>query len=136
MTSQQEKSNLLAVSIVVKNDSGNILLRQREKDPDKGKWELFASYPYLDELPLEKAAERILREKAGISKVRSLEFSGKFYDRPGRHPGSACVPLVFIAKVSGDTETLDTTQWFSPEELKELPVALDNKTTLIDLGLL
>ncbi|MFA6601949.1 MAG: NUDIX hydrolase [Candidatus Paceibacterota bacterium] len=130
----KEKSNMLAVSIIITNDEGQVLLRKRVKSPDEGKWELFASYPYLDELPLEKAVKRVLKEKAGIDEVSSLQFSGKFYDESGRHPGQACVPLIFIAKVGKDIVTSEDRKWFSPSEMKNLPMAFDNKTSLEDLG--
>jgi len=130
-----EKSNLLAVSIVVVDEKGNILLRKREKEPDQGKWELFAGYPFLDEMPLTTAVKRILQEKAGLSEVASIEFTGKYYDAPERHPGKPCVPLVFVARVVGDAKAPEAYKWFAPSELKSLPMALDNKTTLIDLGM-
>ncbi len=124
---------MLAVSIVVVSDDGRILLKKREKEPDQGKWELFAGYPYLDELPLEKAVRRILIEKAGIGDVASILFYGKFYDDPGRHPGQVCVPLVFIVNVSKNIVISDNKKWFSMSEIKELPMALDNKATLNEL---
>ena len=126
------KSNLLAVSVVVTDSDGRVLLDRRDKEPDAGKWQLFASYPRLDELPLTNAAERILRE-AGIHEVESITFSGKFYDAPDRHPGKYCVPLVFIARVREAPVTL-TQRWFTRDELKDLPLALDNEQTLTDLG--
>jgi ADP-ribose pyrophosphatase YjhB (NUDIX family) len=128
-----EKSNLLAVSIIVQDESGNILLKKRAKEPDEGKWELFAGYPYLNEMPLEKAIRRILRERAGLSEIESCEFSGKYYDAHGRHPGKACIPLVFKVIVQKSAVTTDTLRWFGPEELESLPMALDNRAALSDL---
>ncbi len=127
-----EKSNLLAVDIVVVDNEKNVLLRKRKKEPDAGKWELFGGYPYLDEQPLEKAAKRILETKAGIKEVDSLEFSGKYYDAPGRHPGAACIPLVFIARIS-NAATTEELQWFSAFEIEELPMGLDNKKIVQDI---
>jgi len=132
----KEKSNMLAVSVVVVNEDGRVLLRKRQKSPDEGKWELFASYPYLDEVPLEKAARRILKEKAGVDGALSITFSGKIYDAPDRHTGSVCVPLAFIARISQDVKVSDKLKWFSAAEIKDLPMALDNKRTLTDLGLM
>jgi ADP-ribose pyrophosphatase YjhB (NUDIX family) len=130
-----EKSNLLAVDVVVHDGGGNILLHQRSKEPDAGKWELFASYPYLSERPLEKAVRRILKEKAGIEKVASIEFSGKFYDDPNRHVGASCIPLVFVAVVNQDAPAKEGTKWFSTSAIGDLPMALDNKQILRDLTL-
>lgn len=126
---------MLAVSIIVKDAAGRILLRRREKEPDAGLWEVFAGYPRLDELPLETAARRILKEKGGMGEVGSLAFTGRFYDAPGRHPGRACVPLAFVAEVAGAPES-EGQRWFSPEEVRELSLALDNKAMLADLGLI
>jgi ADP-ribose pyrophosphatase YjhB (NUDIX family) len=128
----REKSNLLAVSAIVTDGKGNILLKKRMKEPDAGSWELFATYPYLDE-PLEEAVQRVLREKGGIKEIESIEFSSRYYDRPGRHPGKACIPLIFIAQIAPGFESPDTA-WFSRVDLAEIPVALDNRQTLADLG--
>lgn len=130
----REKSNLLAVSVVVVNSDGNVLLRKRLKEPDEGSWELFASYPYIDEMPLVSAAQRILEEKAGITEKASIEFAGRYYDTPGRHPGKACVPIIFKATLAMPFEGTENVRWFTPAELASVPIALDNKTTLSDLG--
>ena len=132
MNTMREKSNLLAVDVVVLDKDKRVLLRTRTKDPDNGKWELFGGYPYLDELPLETAARRILQEKAGIEHVTSLKRVNLYYDNPDRHPGSSCVPLVYVAIVDSGIQLPDGLAWFSLGELETLPIALDNKRILLD----
>lgn len=123
-----EKSNMFAVSVIVSDENGNILLHRREKDPEQGKWELFASYPRLNELPLEKAVQRILKEDAGIEKIVSINFSGKLYDTPDRHPGKVCVPLIYLVSVNQhDVRLSENIKWHTKADIKSLDMAFDNK---------
>ncbi|HLD81972.1 MAG TPA: NUDIX hydrolase [Patescibacteria group bacterium] len=130
---------ILAVAGVVVNTSGKILLRKRTKHIDQGKWQLFAGYVEPGER-LADAMTRILREKADITGVQSIEFSGRYYDDPKRHPGTHCIPLVFRVKVSDDTlqnlKENDNMRWFSAEEARELEYALDNRQILLDMELI
>lgn len=126
---------ILAVAVVILDEAGNILLRQRDKEPDKGKWQYAAGYVEPGERLME-AAQRKLREKFNITKVDSLEFTGKYYDEPNRHPGTYCIPLVFIARVKKtDITVLPNARWFVAQEAAEADMALDNKKILEDLGL-
>lgn len=122
---------MLAIAVVVRNASGDILLRKRQNDPDKGSWEIFAGYPYSDELPLGKAVARILREKAGITEFSDLKSTGKFYDTPDRHMGNVCVPIVFT--VIAESFTNENAQWFKRDEIEGLPMAFDNRGMINDV---
>jgi hypothetical protein len=42
---------------------------------------------------------------------------------------------VFVAKVTQAIEETENQKWFSGSEIKDLPMVLDNKSTLSDLGL-
>ncbi|MDP3999976.1 MAG: NUDIX hydrolase [bacterium] len=125
---------LLAVSSIVVNPDGKVLLRKRTKDPDQGKWELIAGYVNPGER-LTEAVERRLRDKAGIGSTDSIEFTGKYYDDPDRHPDQPCIPLTFVVKTSepggGEENEL---QWFDPSEIDGLEIALDNKQVIRDAG--
>ena len=126
---------ILAVAAIVIDETGNILLRKRTKEPDQGKWEYIAGYVKPGER-LEDTVRRKLKEKVGITEVQSIEFTGKYYDDPNRHPGTYCIPLVFIVRVQQNNVTIaPDTRWFSPTEARELEMALDNKQILQDLDL-
>lgn len=87
-------------------------------------------------MPLTAAAQRILEEKAGITEQATIEFTGRYYDAPGRHPGKACVPFIFKAMLTEPFQETEDVRWFTAAELAAVPIALDNKKTLSDLGLL
>ncbi len=127
--------NILAVSAIVTNPEGKVLLRKRSKDPDAGTWELIAGYVQPGER-LEEAVRRRLREKAGISSADSVEFTGHYYDDPDRHPGQPCIPLTFRVQTSepGGGEGNEV-QWFDPSEIDGLEIALDNRQTIRDAGI-
>ncbi|MEX2209371.1 MAG: NUDIX hydrolase [Patescibacteria group bacterium] len=124
--------SILAVSAIVMNPEGKILLRRRTKEPDAGKWELIAGYVQPGER-LEEAVRRRLREKAGIGLADSIEFTGHYYDDPDWHPGQPCIPLTFRVQTSepggGEGNEL---RWFAPNELDGLELALDNRQAIED----
>mgnify|MGYP000393759777 CR=1 FL=1 len=127
---------MLAVSAVVLNAEGKILLIRRRKEPDQDAWQLIAGGVNGGERLVE-AVKRYLREKVGITETQSIEFTGKYYDDPKRNPGNFCIPFVFKVQVANDVvvSTDREYRWFIKEEIKDLPMALDNKQTLIDLAL-
>lgn len=118
---------ILAVGVILEDSKGNILLRKRLNDPDYGKWELFVSYVEPKET-LKEAVKRTLLQKANyFSKNNGVEFTGKYYDKKNRHPGTNCIPLIFKQKVKReDIELTSRLCWFKKSELKDLRFALDN----------
>lgn len=126
------EGHILAVSAIVTNPEGKVLLRRRTKEPDAGKWELIAGYVQPGER-LEEAVRRRLREKAGIGSVDSVEFTGHYYDDPDRHPGKHCIPLAFVVRASepGGGEGNEV-RWFERKELGDVEIALDNKQAIRD----
>lgn len=127
---------MLAVAVVVLDGDNNILLHPRDKEPDQGKWQYVAGYVQPGER-LKDTAQRKLKEKLNITELDSIEFTGKYYDDLNRHPGTYCIPLLFIARVQRENvSTPEPAQWFTPEEAAELDLALDNKKILADLQLI
>lgn len=129
------EGNILAVSAIVTNPEGKILLRRRTKEPDAGKWELIAGYVRPGER-LEEAVRQRLREKAGIGSADSVEFTGHYYDDPDRHPGKPCIPLTFVVKTneSGGGEGNEL-KWFASDELDDIEIALDNRRVIRDTNI-
>jgi len=123
---------ILAVAAIVTSENGSVLLRRRTKEPDRGKWEIFAGYIEPGERLVE-AVKRKLKEKGAISEVQSVTFTGRYYDEPGRHLGTVCIPFVFSAKVSSSNVLeSENVRWFSPEEVLKLDLALDNTRMVRD----
>lgn len=120
---------MLAIAAVVFDEKQRILLNKRDKDPDKGRWQLFATYVRPGER-LTEAVRRRLRENAGISDIASIEFTGLYSDEPGRHEGTCCIPFIFKAFVDGNTPIAAGCEWFDADKVQDLEMALDNKETL------
>ncbi len=133
---KNNENNLLAVAVICQNEDGDILLRQRAKEPDPGKWQVIAGYVIPGET-LEDSVRRLLKEKVNISQVISIKFTGKYYDNPQRHPGQFCIPLTFLVQVpNSQIKIVQTSSWFEPKLLSHLEFALDNKQMLLDAGIL
>tara|TARA_Y100000310_G_C20520664_1_gene733505 strand:+ start:499 stop:891 length:393 start_codon:yes stop_codon:yes gene_type:complete len=128
---------MLAVACVVINETNDkVLLRVRSGEVDSGKWEIFGSFVKEDEL-VRDAVLRVVLEKAtvlGKEFVKSISFTGDYYDEIDRHPGKRCVPLLFEVVVSeSSVESSDSLKWFEKDDALDLPLALDNEQMLIDV---
>lgn len=126
-SSSQTIPNILSVGAIIKNEKDEILLRIRTKVPDLGKWEIIAGYVDPEET-LKDAVKRVVFKKINVKKLRKIKFTGRYYDKVGRHPNTNCIPFIFSAKLRKKhiLET-DRLRWFSKKEIKELNFALDNK---------
>jgi hypothetical protein len=63
-----------------------------------------------------------------------IQFTGKYYYDPHRHPGSFCIPLLFLVKVPDDVK-LNTDRefkWFTKEEINNFETTLDNKQMILE----
>lgn len=130
---------ILAVAALVTNEQGEILLRKRLKEPDSGAWQIVAGYVEPGER-LEEAVRRETKEKVGVSKLSDIRFTGYYYDQPGRHQDSSCIPLTFTATAAADSvnDPGDGTEptWFAPPAVRDLKLALDDRQKLTDAGLI
>lgn len=125
---------MLASCAIATDGNGNYLLRKRDKEPDKDNWELFATYVQPGETIIQ-SVERRLREDGDIQdkNIKSIQYTGKYYDAPNRHPGTYCTPLSFRVHIE-NKEYKEGTQWFAKDELPKLEMAFDNKKMLQDAG--
>lgn len=131
--SDQGFPKILAVAAVITAPDGEVLLHVREKEPNQGNWEIIAGYARPGER-LEEALRRKIAEETGITEISSIEFTGRYYDDPERHPGKPCIPLLFHVKVPNKTipptHTANNLSWHSPDAARKLSFAMDNKTML------
>ncbi len=83
--------------LTVREGALHALLVQRQAHPEKGKWALPGSFVGIEE-GLDQAAERALREKAGLTGV----FLEQLYTfgAPGRDPRTRVVSVAYYALVS------------------------------------
>jgi 8-oxo-dGTP diphosphatase len=130
-TNKQKEHITVSVDSVVfgyTNQSLNVLLIKREKDPFKGKWAIPGGLLSAG-LTAKEEASTVLKTKAGIS----IEFLEQLFtfDAINRDPRSRTISLAFFAlvnsdhyKISIDNKSHDA-QWFQLTKLPEL--AFDHK---------
>ncbi len=120
------KSNIFltvdAIIFKVDNESVQILLIRRGREPYKGKWALPGGFVEDDE-DLADAAARELLEETGI-KAGPMEQLGAF-GKPGRDPRHRTVSVVFTAFADADAkpaagDDADRAEWFGLDCLPEL----------------
>lgn len=122
------------------DDKGRILLLKRSEDSKAypGCWGLVGGFVEWGET-IEQALKREAMEEIGVE-VEVVRFTGRYYDKKGRHPTRTVVCLPHISKiVSGEPRAVSEcseVKWFTPEEIKDLEMAYDHKQMLIDEGLI
>ncbi len=128
---------ILAVAGIIINERGEILLTWREDEPAKHTWQITAGFVKPGERMAEAMA-RQLAEKVGITEIKSIEFTGKFYDDPNRNPDRLCLPLLFKVVVANNVSinTSSKYQWLEPKSIEALEMAFDNKQMLKDAGVI
>ena len=101
-----------------------VLLWQRARDPDAGRWALPGGL-VLDSEDVDASASRQLAEKVDLDRVSHLEQIGVFSD-PGRVPGARVMATGFLGLVplSADPRLPADTRWHPVHDLP--PTALDH----------
>jgi ADP-ribose pyrophosphatase YjhB (NUDIX family) len=110
-----------AVSVLLLDDDGRILLARRACEPDSGLWDLPGGFIEEDEHPLD-AIRRELREETGLE-VEPGSFLTCYIDsyRDGSWNASA-LSLVWEARIASDGEPVPSDdvselRWFDRDEL-------------------
>jgi len=111
-----------AVSAIVVDHDGRLLLARRAFEPDLGLWDTPGGFLEEGEDPL-AALRRELREETGLE-VEPGDFLGAYLDTYGEGPGAASVlNLAWEASVlSGEMKAADDVselRWFQPEDLPD-----------------
>ncbi len=132
----------IGVDNIIINDDGKILLIKRSKQEKNfpGMWGLVSGKMEWGET-VEQALKREAMEEVGVE-VEIVRFTGRYYDKPGRHPSKTMICLPHICKiksgepVANQPEEVEEVRWFDPEEIKNLPMGYDHKQMLEDEGLI
>lgn len=132
----------IGVDNIILDGEGRILLARRSEKSRTfpGKWNLLSGDVEAGE-SVEDALKREAREEAGVE-VEIVRFTGRYYDRPGRHPAKTVICLPHICRIKKGTpkvvrpEEVAEVRWFSPEEIRGLDLAYDHKQMLKDEGLI
>lgn len=132
----------IGVDNIIVDKEGKILLMKRSKQeknfPDK--WGLISGTIEWGET-VEQALKREAREEVGVE-VEVVRYTGRYYDKPGRHPSKTMICLPHICKiVKGEPkvnqpEEVQEVRWFEPTEIRDLEIGYDHKQMLIDEGLI
>jgi ADP-ribose pyrophosphatase YjhB (NUDIX family) len=109
-----------AVSALVTDDDGRILLARRAFEPDAGLWDVPGGFLEEGEHPLD-GLRRELEEETGLT-AEPGEFVGVFMDTYGDEPGAnAVLNLVWTARIaSGELvadDDVSELRWFSLDAL-------------------
>jgi 8-oxo-dGTP diphosphatase len=109
-----------AVSAIVVDEGGRLLLARRAFEPDAGLWDTPGGFLEEGEDPL-AALRRELREETGLE-IEPRSFLGAYMDTYGEGPEAGSVlNLAWEASVvSGEMQAADDVselRWFPPEEL-------------------
>ena len=131
----------IGVDNIIVDDKGKILLIKRsdEEKTFPGMWAFVSGMVEWDET-IEQALKREAQEEIGCQ-VEIIKYTGRYYDKIGRHPTKTCVCLPHICKiVKGEPkvnqpEEIQDVKWFTPEEIREMELGYDHKQMLIDEGL-
>lgn len=131
-TYQYPRPALTVDALVLKKETAEVLLIQREKEPFKNKWALPGGFVDMNEL-LESACLRELEEETGLKLERVLQF--KTYDAIDRDPRSRTISVVFCGFAEKDAtvrggDDASNASWFDLDELPEL--AFDHATIIAD----
>ncbi len=120
---------MLAAVFTVRPDSDGqpslqVLLWQRAREPDAGRWALPGGTVLGDE-DVDASASRQLAEKVDLARVAHLEQIGVFSD-PGRVPGARVMATGFLGLVplGADPHLPEDTRWHPVGDLP--PTALDH----------
>ena len=139
---ERKERAYIGVDNIIINDKGEILLNKRAdtKKTFPGMWNLVSGDIEYGET-VEEALKREAREEVGVE-VEVIRFTGRYYDKKGRHPTKTVICLPHICRiVSGEPKInqpgeVSDIRWFKPEEIRKMELAFDHKQMLIDEGLI
>lgn len=111
-----------------------LLLFQREKEPEKGKWSLIGGWVNPDE-SAEEAATRVLQHLTGLHDIFLEQVST--FSKPNRDPGGRVISVVFYALIVIDGERMKLSSEFGAEwwPVKSLPTLIFDHQQMFEMSL-
>lgn len=133
---------IIGVCNIITDNKNRILLMKRPYNDYAypGCWGLIGGLVECNET-LEDALKREAMEEVGI-KVEVIKFTGKYYDKLGRHPTRTAISLPFRTRIISGTphpnqpEECIEVRWFIPKEVRSMELAFDYKQMLEDENLI
>lgn len=130
----------IGVDAIITNKNGDILLVKRS-DTSKaypGMWSLVSGMVEWNE-EVKDALKREVMEEIS-QEIYDIEYTGRYYDKIGRHPTKTVVCLPHRCKLKNYDFILNHENsqigWFNKSQIEELELAFDNKQMLTDEGLI
>ena len=76
----------------------------------------------------------------GLGPIEVVRFTGRYYDKKGRHPIKTVICLPHICRIKSGTplakRECTEVRWFSPDEIRKMKLSYDHKQMLVDEGLI
>jgi len=128
-----EKITRIAIHVLVRNDTGEILLHRRQNTWAEGRWDCPSGKLEYNEL-IEETAERELREETGLS-CQKFRFLGAHSVKDGFHKPTQLqtdsyvyIPVEAVGwegtpKIM-EPKKCSEMRWFKIDEAKKLPLTL------------
>ncbi|MDR0397629.1 MAG: NUDIX domain-containing protein [Candidatus Nomurabacteria bacterium] len=125
----------ITTGVLVKNEFDEIILSKRKKQPFLGLWGLPLGKTYIDDLSIERAAERELMSRTGVV-ARGLRHVGDCYVRISvdDYMISSIFSHIFVKFVKkADVELVDTARWVRRSSLSQIAM-VPGAREIIDLA--
>lgn len=121
-------------AIILNEDRTKIVLIKRGSKAYYGMWGLVSGKVDWNE-EIKETVVREVKEETGLN-VEVEKFTGKYYDKIGRHPTKTMICLPHVCKVvDGELKASDDAleaKWFPLKEVKNMELAFDHKKILKD----
>ncbi|MFA7253071.1 MAG: NUDIX hydrolase [Patescibacteria group bacterium] len=130
----------IGIDAIIENGRGKFLLVKRSATskayPDM--WSILSGTAEWGE-EIEDTIKREVMEEIG-QEAYDIEFTGRYYDKIGRHPTKTMICLPHRCKLKSYDFVLNHENseigWFSSEEINNMELAFDHKQMLKDEGII
>jgi len=134
----EKKRPYIGVDAIIRDAEGKILLIRRTGKNFNGYWGLVSGMVEWGET-VEQALRREVMEEIGVE-IEILRYSGRYYDKIGRHPTKTVICLPHICRivkgVPKPVSECDEVKWYMPEEVEGMDLAYDHLQMLKDEGMI
>jgi len=126
----------IGIDAIITNSNNEILLVKRDAGSKAypNLWSLISGKVDWGE-EVKEAVIREVKEETSLD-IEVIKFTGKYYDKKGRHPTKTMICLPHICKVVGGElragSDAEDAKWFKLDDVKNMELAFDHKQMLED----
>ena len=113
---------------ILRNKAGDLLLQQRDIEPEKGKWVLFGGAVEPGETE-EQACRREIKEELNYT-LKTLSFFKRYDDLKAETPIFIAVEPVRLDQLN--LQEGSAMNFFTLQEINTLPIGFNQKQILLD----